>query len=89
MLPATYLQTTALAADASNARLAARMSEQWRAFTTINDFYLGLKGAGWVCAVCGVGCRCVGGCGVWVWGVGVGGWGVHVHVLPAACPTWS
>lgn len=34
---------SALAADPANGRLAARLSEQWRAFTAINDFYLGLK----------------------------------------------
>ncbi|PSC70111.1 C4-dicarboxylate ABC transporter [Micractinium conductrix] len=34
---------SALAADPSNTRVALRLSEQWRAFRTINDFYLTLK----------------------------------------------
>ena len=63
MLPDTYLQATALAADAGNARLAARLSELWRAFTTINDFYLGLKGVcggGWGVGGWRDGCVCEG-----------------------------
>lgn len=41
--PTANAKASALAADPGNTRIAARLSEEWRRFTTINDFYTGLK----------------------------------------------
>lgn len=64
------MQAAALAADPGNARLAARLSELWRGFRTVNDFYLELKDEICFPQVA------IGGLVLWAvgWTGGVGGW---------------